>query len=125
MQTVLSKISQINSTLLILGGGEEFREFEEEILDDLEEEIDYDDDIWGENEESDDGIEDDFSEDDDDEDEGEFDDLEEIDDFEELDDLDDIDEFDEDSDDGDFEEEDWLVCPEPDSNRHDVAIEGF
>ena len=30
----------------LLGGGEEFREFEEEILEDLEEEIDYDDDIW-------------------------------------------------------------------------------
>ena len=41
----------------IMGGGEEFREFEEEILDDLEEEIDYDDDIWGEHEASDDAIE--------------------------------------------------------------------
>ena len=40
----------------LLGGGEEFREFEEEILEDLEEEIDYDDDIWEESDD-DEGIE--------------------------------------------------------------------
>ena len=69
----LIQLNNPNSTFpyYIMGGGEEFREFEEEILDDLEEEIDYDDDIWGENEDSDDEIEDDYSEDDD-EDEGDF-----------------------------------------------------
>ena len=76
---------------LVLGGGEEFREFEEEILDDLEEEIDYDDDIWEENEdESIDEIEEEFNEEDDDDEEGNLDDSEETDDFEELDDIDDM-----------------------------------
>ena len=51
-----SSNSQISFSYL-LGGGEEFKEFEEEILDDLEEEIDYDDDIWEESDEDEEEIE--------------------------------------------------------------------
>ena len=91
---LLNTANNTNENLnLVLGGGEEFREFEEEILDDLEEEIDYDDDIWEENEdESIDEIEEEFNEEDDDDEEGEFDDLEEIDDFDEESSEEDLDE---------------------------------
>ena len=59
----------------------------EEISDDPEEEVDYDETIWEENEDSGDEIEDDFlidEEDDEDEDEGEYGELEEIDDLDDI-----------------------------------------
>ena len=79
----------------LLGGGEEFRKMEEEILDDLEEEIEYDDDIWEESDEDEEEIEEEIDSNDDTEDEGEFEDLEEIDDLDDLGDIEELEEFEE------------------------------
>ena len=90
------------SLAYLLGGGEEFKKFEEEILDDLEEEIDYDDNIWEESDEEE--IEEGIDSGDDTEDEDEFEDLEEIDDLDDLGELEELEDFDEDGS-SEFEEE--------------------
>ena len=86
-------LSEEETTILAFEGDDEFADFEEEILDDLEDDIDYDEKIWEENGGSDDEIEDDFSidEDDDKEDEGEYEELEEIDDLDDLSEIEDAD----------------------------------
>ena len=53
--------SEEQVAILTFEEDEDFTDFEEEILDDLEDDIDYDEEIWEDNEGPEDEIEDDFS----------------------------------------------------------------